>query len=275
MPFVTVFGNGVCWPCEHARGPASPLPQYRDAVLDTSSPRARIEMVSLEANHEYPGGTILGQVTRSGQFAPYNAALIAPGAAPVLTQGDAGALGAGVYGVQYTYLDALGGESLPSLTEAIIIAANKEIHVAAITPLPQGAVSVNWYLSDAPGSAVLRLVAQNAGSAFDLNVLPAGANPESPLTPGAFQYADGRHEARAIQKYPAQTNADGEIFVGQDVDLTMRRSEWGAPVSEIEVWWSGVFQTSELIGLDARAVAQLGRMLNGVIGNGKLCVYGA
>lgn len=275
MPFVTVFGNGVCWPCEHSLGPASPLPQYRGSRLDTASPRGRLEIVALEPSNDYPGGLILGQITRSGKFAPYNGALIAPGPAPVLTQGVAGALPAGDYDVQYTYLDALGGESLPSPIGAVSIAANKEIHVAAITPLPLGAVLVNWYLSQAPNSLILRLVVQNLGSAFDFNVLPAGSNPIPPVTANAFQHADGRHEARAIQKYPAKTNAAGEIFVGQDIDLALRRSEWGTAVAEIEVWWSGVFQTAELIGLDDRAATQLGRMLNGSIGNGKLCVYGA
>lgn len=270
MPLVTTWGQGVCWPCESQLGPASPLPDWQAQFR--AGLRARVEMVGLEASHDYPGGLILGQVTRTQKFAPYNGAMIAAGSAPVLSPGAAGALPAGDYDAQYTYIDALGGESLPSPIGAVSIAANKEIHVAAITPLPQGAVSVNWYLSDGPNSATLRLVTQNSGQAQDINVLPAGSNPESPLTPTAFQYADGRHEARAIMKYPALTDDDGLIWVG--ADMAEGRSEWGAAVEEIEVWWCGVFDTAELTGLDVRAVNQLGRMINGTIGNGKLCVLG-
>lgn len=266
MPFVTTWGRGVCWPTEHQLGRVSPIDNYdRPATVVA---KARVEMVTLEASHTYPGGLVLGQVTRSSEFAPYDATLIAAGNAPVLTQGVAGALPAGDYDVQYTYLDALGGESLPSPIGAVSIAANKEIHVAAITPLPAGAVSVNWYLSDGPNSSTLRLVVQNAGSAFDLNVIPAGGNPIPPSTPTAFVHADGRHEARAIMKYPAIVDEAG-IWVG--ADLFAGRSEWGKAVETIEVWWSGVFSTPDLTGLDTRAIGQLGRLISA----GKLCVLGA
>lgn len=267
MPSVRTWGAGVCWPCEHQLGAISPIDNY--ARLADVAPKAQVEVVGLEAAHDYPGGLILGQVTVTQRFAPYNGAMIAAGSAPVLSQGDPGALPAGIYGVLYTYLDALGGESLPSTLDTVSIAANKEIHINAITPLPQGATIVNWYLSEAPNSGTLRLVAQNTGAAFDLNVLPASSNPTPPVVATAFQYADGRHEARAIMKYPALTDENGLIWVG--VDMETGRSEWGKAVEQIEVWWSGVFLTNELTGLDARAIAQLGRLISA----DKLCVLGA
>lgn len=266
MPFVSTWGQGVCWPCEHQLGRVNPIDNYaRPADV---LPKAQIEYVILEKHHTYLGGQVLGQVTRTGEFAPYDGSMITGGSAPVLSQGGSGALLTGMYEVHYTYLDAVGGESLPSDPGVLFLAAHHELHVAAITPLPPGVISVNWYLCDAPNSSTVRLVTNNAGQAFDLNVLPGGSNPEPPTTPTAFVHPDGRHAARAIQKYPAIVD-DAGIWVG--ADLIAGRSEWGKAVDGIEVWWSGVFKTADLIGLDSRAVTQLGRLVSA----GKIVVLGA
>ena len=105
----------------------------------------------------------------------------APVAGPTLTQSTgAGVLAAGTYKVAFSYVDA-DGETLISPSTSITIVASKQIDVTAVTPLPSGVDSVNWYMSVAAGSNTLKRVANNSGAAFSINSLPlAGA--ASPLT---------------------------------------------------------------------------------------------
>jgi hypothetical protein len=127
-----------------------------------------------------PGKEVfLGQ---NGWFTQDVAGVDAPSAAPTLAESvGAGALAAGVYTVGFSYVDAETGETILGPTDDVTIAASKQIDVSAVTPLPAGVDSVNWYMSVAPGSATLKFILNNNGSAHSINALPAG-NAASPLT---------------------------------------------------------------------------------------------
>jgi hypothetical protein len=105
----------------------------------------------------------------------------APAAAPELAESvGAGVLAAGTYLVAYSYENAT-GETILGPTEEVTIVANKQIDVSAITPLPDGVDSVNWYMSAAADSETLKFILNNAGTLHSINALPAG-NAASPLT---------------------------------------------------------------------------------------------
>lgn len=78
---------------------------------------------------------------------------------------------AGDYAVAYSYVNA-SGETLLSEFKTITITATQKIDVSAITPLPAGVSSVNWYVSPEPDSAKMRYIANNAGTAFSITTLP-------------------------------------------------------------------------------------------------------
>lgn len=116
-------------------------------------------------------GTLTQDVTSSDE----------PDTAPTLAQSaGAGVLPAGTYTVGYSFVDA-DGETVLGPTTDVTIVASKQIDVTAITPLPDGVDSVNWYMSIAAGSDTLKRVANNVGAAFSINALPAG-NAAAPLT---------------------------------------------------------------------------------------------
>ena len=78
---------------------------------------------------------------------------------------------AGSYAVAYSYVNA-SGETLLSEFKEITITATQRIDVSAITPLPSGVTSVNWYVSPAANSNKLRYIANNNGTAFAITTLP-------------------------------------------------------------------------------------------------------
>lgn len=112
------------------------------------------------------GYLVLEDVLVNSHAAP----LANPSSAPVPTQGAAGTLPAGEYGVAYSYVTPR-GQTLLSPVGYVTIAANKKIDVASVT-LPAGASSINWYVSTAASSVRIRLHTNNNGSAFTIEELP-------------------------------------------------------------------------------------------------------
>jgi len=108
--------------------------------------------------------------------------IAAPTGAPTLAQSaGAGTLAAGTYKVAYSYVDTATGQTVTSPLGTVTITASKQIDVTAVTPLPAGVESVNWFMSIAAGSTVLKFIANNNGAAFSINALPSGSA-ASPLT---------------------------------------------------------------------------------------------
>lgn len=78
---------------------------------------------------------------------------------------------AGDYVVAYSHVTAT-GETLLSEFKLVTLTATQRINVSAITPLPAGVTSVNWYCSPAADSLKLRYHSNNDGSAFNITTLP-------------------------------------------------------------------------------------------------------
>lgn len=100
---------------------------------------------------------LIGQVST----APAGAnGVAAPSAAPVPTaQAGTTSYTAGWYGVAYTYKNAGGQETTASPVATVQLTAGQQISVAALTPLPTNAASVNYYLTASQASSAAALTA--------------------------------------------------------------------------------------------------------------------
>lgn len=101
-----------------------------------------------------------------------------PSVAPTLAA-SAGSLAAGTYLVAYAYRNANGNTNISPIT-AITLTASQQIDVTAITPLPAGADSVDWFVSVEANSGTRLLIANNDGSAFSINSLPESTDADEP-----------------------------------------------------------------------------------------------
>lgn len=104
--------------------------------------------------------------------------LASPLTAPVVAS-SAGDLSNGAYLVGYAYVNVNGKTKISPLA-LIAIDDDEQIDVSAVTPLPAGAVSADWFVSEEPNSTVLRFIANNSGGTFSINALP---DPEAALAP--------------------------------------------------------------------------------------------
>lgn len=118
----------------------------------------------------------VGNLTVAALTNAHTALLDSPTAAPVAVGVSGGSMIAGTYTLAYSYRSAT-GETFTSPSVDVAITAGQKISVSAITPLPGGVASVNWYLSRGPGDSKLGFLVNNFGAAFVINVLPlANAN---------------------------------------------------------------------------------------------------
>jgi hypothetical protein len=87
------------------------------------------------------------------------------------------------------------------------------------------------------------------------------------VSPYLSTNSDGTQVARGIAQYDVTTDGAGLH--------TIAGGELGATFSGAPVLFSGVYQTSELTGLDAGAVTNLGRLVSGTVaGPGILALIG-
>lgn len=73
--------------------------------------------------------------------------------------------------------------------------------------------------------------------------------------------SDGSQTAKAIAMYDFTTDGSGKVTIANDTSVTYDT----APV-----YLAGTFRTNELTGLDAAAVTDLGRLVQGSIADGVL-----
>lgn len=73
--------------------------------------------------------------------------------------------------------------------------------------------------------------------------------------------ADGTEVARGIAQYAFTTDGSGKVTIA---------NEKGVTYDTAPIYIEGVFRTTELTGLDAAGVTDLGRLLSGTVANGVL-----
>lgn len=91
-----------------------------------------------------------------------------------------GSLEAGTYLLSYAFRNANGNTNISPIL-AIDVADSEQIDVDAITPLPAGVDSVDWFVSVEADSDTRLLVLNNDGSAFSINELPATTAEHEPV----------------------------------------------------------------------------------------------
>lgn len=97
---------------------------------------------------------------------------------------------------------------------------------------------------------------------------------ELTATPGTFAaYAsgnsDGSQVAKMVLAYAYIANADGTVNIGNQA-----AGEWGQVERGAIAYRSGAFKTTDLVGLDATAVAALGKIVRGTVASGVLVITG-
>ncbi len=123
-----------------------------------------------------------GVLTVTPALALAHAAEVAsPTAAPTAAASAGGVLPAGTYYVAYARRTAYGPTAL-SPAVAVAVADDQKIVTGAVTPLPAGAASVDWYVSTYADSTELVYYGTNAGAAFTIG-LTEMPDPSADLPP--------------------------------------------------------------------------------------------
>jgi Bacteriophage lambda head decoration protein D len=90
---------------------------------------------------------------------------------------------------------------------------------------------------------------------------------ELTASPGTFKTyananADGSEVAKAILQYDVSVDSSGNHMVGG--------GEHGETLKYAPAYFAGTFRTTELVGLDAPALTDLGRLISGSLADGVL-----
>jgi hypothetical protein len=199
-------------------------------------------------------------ITQNGRttatYGAYSSAVqAAPVGAPVPTAVAGSGFPAGVYTVGYTYVTTSGGETtLSPLATVTTSAGNLAIGLAAVTPLPTGVVSVNWYVSTLAGSTSLAFATNNNGGALTLQTsssnVPVGGAKAPPSANTGYSEAGGSGQsvAKMLLVYPVTVDANGQMQV----------LEIGPAQDSVPAYMNGTFDLADIVGLDAKAVVDLG-----------------
>lgn len=100
---------------------------------------------------------------------------------------------------------------------------------------------------------------------------------EITATPGIFKpYAtgnsDGSENPKLVLRYDCVSDASGFVTFGGGPAGT---SEHGEKTRSVDGFYSGIFKTTDLVGLDAGAVTKLGaRLISGTLANGIIAIPG-
>jgi hypothetical protein len=211
-------------------------------------------------------GTICGELSATpgsvDAYAAYDLSTDTPSAAPVASEGGAGALAAGDYTIGYTEVTA-NGESLLSPVDTQTLGASKKLSLATVT-LRAGVTSLNWYMSIAADSTALKFIVNNNGVGFDINSLPLPGALDPPIVSTSYRTATGIHIPRMIAVYDYATDASGNVFIA-----TTAVSSFGESYKQVPFFMAGVFRTEDLTGIVANLFTHPGwRLVHGNNTNG-------
>ena len=168
-------------------------------------------------------GTAAGAVTAtavpSGKIVPWNPSKLAnPAAAAVSYSGaGTGTWVAGAYLVQHTW-ETAAGETLASPAKTVVLTANQNLRVAAITSgnTPDEAVALNVYVN---GARVARIAVATPGTGgnvvqtdiADANGATGADGKRLPDASRAYLFNDGRQNITGFTKIAFGSNANGLV----------------------------------------------------------------
>lgn len=228
--------------------------------------KAQEHCVNLAPNTTFARGTVLGQITNSAN--------------DVQTITVSGTPTGGTFTLKLEY--PVGNVQT---TGAIAYNATASAVQTALAALPNvGSGNVSCSGGAFPGTAVVATFQGGlAGRPIPVmtlgtNSLSGGSSPTAGVahtttgrTAGTFKaYADGNSDgsqaAKAILPYDCTTDAAGMVSFSDT-----NGGVWGEKAFDVDVYYSGVFKTSELVGLDANGVTDLsGLIISGSVSDGVL-----
>lgn len=110
-----------------------------------------------------------------------------------------------------------------------------------------------------------------AGTAVVSTLTGGVAGTRGVFAPYASGNTDGSQVARLLLRYGCVTDANGLVTIG---DGPAGTSEHGFTQRYADAYYSGIFATADLVGLDATAIGHLGRLIDGTVENGRLALVG-
>jgi hypothetical protein len=244
-----------------------------DATVTFGGTSAAWNMPLMTATSNLTDGGVAEAVTvdattggnKLGLWGPYVGTKLAdPTTGPTATSAATGSLPLlGQYVVTYTHLTAQ-GESLPSPGTPVALTTTDQSIDVTPAALPAGTTGIRIYLN----GVFAEESTQTTATLVNVGAIAGTASIAMPTINTAFTNTDGRQVARAIAHYDFRTDAFGRVAFA-DAGTTPQNSayETTAPA-----WFGGEFKTTDLVGLDAQAVADLGRLQSGTIADGILAV---
>lgn len=193
-------------------------------------------------------------------FVAYSSAVIAaPATGPtVVGNGSGSSYGAGTYAVAYTLVTAQ-GETTPSPATNATVTAAQNLRVSAISSLASTVTRVNYYVNGLWAATTVPTSGTAAQTDITGASLATGQVPPTTNTAFTAPNGAGSHIARAIMSYSVISDSAGVVSLGD----TANAGRESYPGNAVPVAVKGVYATQDLIGLDAKAVADLGRLMVG------------
>ncbi len=103
----------------------------------------------------------------------------------------------------------------------------------------------------------------NTHTASIVTTTAGSAGTPGQFAPYADSASDGSQVAKAVVKYDCKTDASNNVTFGLG-----GTSPWGETYPTAPVWIEGYFSTLDLVGLDAAAVTDLGKLVQGTLAGG-------
>lgn len=256
-------------------GTATPFTiTFQGALANVPVPQGAINVAAL-------GGSGVGSITfvtstvglTTGTYDVFSSAVVAvPNVAISPSAVAGGAITAGTYNVFYTGRNANGETTLSAQVGSVTTSAgNLTIRIAAMTGLPAGLTNLDVYIAPIGGAPTFLgtiAVSGTSTSQTDFAAFASAASFKTPPTTNTA-FVSSANVAAALLEYDCRTDAQGNIALSTDSN-TMERQE---TYENASAFYSGDFRTSDLVGLNAKAIADLqGKLINGNISTGILSI---
>ena len=203
-----------------------------------------------------------------GTFVAYDSTKVTPSTAPTVAgNGSGSSFAAGSIAVQYTYVTAI-GESTPSPATFATLTAAQNARVSALTSLNSAITAVNYYVNGV--WAKRTAVSSGTAAQTDISGATLATAGSPPTVNNAYTCPNGAgcHIAKALNAYRIATDSLGNVTMG----AVSGGGFWGSVRNTAPVYVSGLFNTADLTGLDAKAIADLGRLQSGNSTNGVIAI---
>lgn len=247
--------------------PTSAIMQFTASPLQPAfpGPEPTWEPFQFGASLTIAKGTVLGIKTSDGKAYAYTTpTFVAQPAAPaIIATGAGGSWVTGTYSVCISYVNP-SGETTTSIPTTILVTNPNNIQVPIISGIDATVTSVRLYVN----GCFAATLAVAAGATVLTNVAGYGAGIGSfPSGNTAINNVTGLQKAIGLAPVDIITDALGKVSYG-----TNNPGEFGQVYNDAPIFIQGYFSCADLIGLDANAVANLGRIAIGTIAAGVLSI---